>query len=54
MLQHNDHIEAPADQDDQAEMHRTNLAPFGLYEAVINSVAVAVDPRQSELAAEQR
>ena len=53
MLQHNDHIEAPADQDDQAEMHRTNLAPFGLYEAVINSVAVAVDPRQSELAAEQ-
>jgi hypothetical protein len=60
MLQHNDRILAPgdldaidADQGEPAEMLRTNLAPFGLYDAIINSVAVAVDPRQSELAAEQ-
>ena len=54
MLQHNDRIEAPGDLADlEAEMNRTNLVPFGLYDAIINSVAVAVDPRAGELAAEQ-
>ena len=58
MLQHNDRIEAPGDLAEtlsrlEAEMNRTNLVPFGLYDAVINSVAVAVDPRAGELAAEQ-
>ena len=35
------------------EMERTNLVPFGLYEAVINPIEVAVEPRAGEVAAEQ-
>ena len=33
------------------EMERTNLTLFGLYDAVINSVNVAVEPRAGEIAA---
>ena len=49
MQQHNVNIEQPA-QDDG--MERTNLIPFGLYDAVINSINVAVEPRAGEIAAE--
>ena len=49
MQNHNDNIELGV----ELEMNRTNLVPFGLYDPVIESVAVAVEPRAGELAAEQ-
>ena len=45
MLNHNDLVDL------RPEMERTNIEPFGLYTATVQSVTVALDPRGQELAA---
>ena len=46
MLNHNDIVDL------RPEMERNNVVPFGLYDATVQPITVALDPRTQEIAAE--